>query len=280
LFTGALALVACNGGPDPADAAPTPCTTPLQNVAAEYTACSAAATGTDTCAACTQPTIALAETVTCACYELPKDCYVGAPPDASVKVPNRPGPAPACCSAKLSFDPKGHADGIPTTKPGLEIELGRWDKCAQRFVPYQNKQWTELVMGSQGLFHVHAGLRVHLPGRTGNFAYVQLVAAGLDGCVPTARAFAAEMQLSPDPDKADWWVFKQQNRRGKFTIFPKEIEACQACRFCGRWLDLRVAVRDNTTGAWGEASVLVRTYLQAINAEKCLGKYTICKAGR
>ncbi len=282
LALASAAAVACNGGPDSSDAAPADsaaCGEAIEIVIAEYNACSAPAGVTATCSACTEPTVPLAQTLTCACYQLPDDCFVGNPPDDKAEVPARPGPDPACCTGKLSFDQDRLPRGIPATEPTLEVEVGAWDKCAQRFVPYQDRQWTELVMGSQGLFHVHASVRVHLPDVKTPFAHVQMVAAGLDGCTPIAQAFVGELRLDPDPEKSGWWVYKGNGgRRGVFVVFPKDVDGCQACRFCGHWLDLRVAVKHSTTEAWGESRRSMRTYLKGV-APECLKKGSTCEVG-
>jgi len=261
-----LVQVGCNGASDESDtiSGGEPC---RKIVTSKQEACSAKSAAANACNNCVAAAVPTAKAVTCACWELGDDCYVGSPPDETTNVPPRPAPDPECCDLKLSFHPEGDASGVPTTKPTLELELGTWDHCAQRFLPYKDHQWTELATAGQGLFHVHASVRVKLPGRTGKHANVQFVAAGLDGCAPAASGFIGQLQLKPDPEKADWWTYRQGKRPGVFVIFKPE--ACQACRYCGHWVDLRVAVRDNTNGAWGEASVVLRTYMESIHPD-CL----------
>ena len=263
----ALALLTCSC----ADAASTPDAAPaapcIETVLAEHIPCGPGGDEAG-CAACVDPAVMLTLTEDKVC-ETPlgnapckslnlKHCFIGAPPAAGSEMTHPPSPQPACCGGL----PKFEIDGTPTTAATLEVELGLWDSCLNRFVLHQDHQWTPLVVGSQGLFHVYASVRVKLPERSGEFAYVNFSARALDGCAPAATATAPALQLSPDPEREGWWTYQQGSRPGVFVIFPHHF--CAACLYCGQWLDLRVAVRDGETGAWGEARANVRTFIEAL----------------
>ena len=249
----------------PADVGPsTPC---IETVLAEHTPCGPGG-GEAGCAACVDPAIMLTvtEDKSCAtplgnkpCKVLdPKHCFVGAPPAPDAERTLPPAPQPTCCGGLPTFE----MEGLPSRAPSLEVEVGLWDRCIDRFVPHQDHQWTPLVVGTQGLFHVYASVRVKLPGRTGEFAYVNFSARALDGCTAAATATAPALQLSPDPEREGWWTYQHGSRPGIFVIFPHHF--CAACLYCGNWLDLRVAVKDGETGAWGEARASVRTYIEVL----------------
>ena len=202
------------------------------------------------CGACAQPKVEIGVVPSAECETLdPAVCRVGtAPTPADVMTP-LPEPAPACCPSTAEF-----GDWTPTGAPTLGLEVGTMDPESLVFVPYQQRQWAPLVIGPQGMFHVWAGVRFSLPGAPVESVKFTLVARGLDGC---NEVMTTTFTLAAYPDPAQPGVYVTPV--DVTLLFP--YGPLQACRFCGQWLDLRVAIHPAGADAWGEVQRSLRLYL-------------------
>ncbi len=225
-----------------------------------FSLCSTGADPPDLCAACTPDKAELMKVVTedpCTAAH-PELCSVGGPPAPGIANP-LPAPDFGCCEAPIDFFPNQQTNPPP---PTLDIEIGRWDPVAKTFEPFEDGGWAELEIGPQGMFHVWTSARLKLPGVTGKLRTARVRARGFDGCKLVAGNSMPKISLEPEPGDTGKWVYSPTKNAGWVTVFG--YGPWHACRYCGHWLDLRVAVRDVETGAWGEGKVRVRTYLKAL----------------
>lgn len=187
----------------------------------------------------------------------PSKCPLGGPP-APGEVDPLPAPDAGCCPATVSFS----ESEPPLPPPSLEVEIGSWDDSVGVFTPYTDGGWAAIEVGPQGMFHVWTSLRVKLPAMTGGKRMVQVRGRGYDGCVYVAGSFISKVPLIPEPGETGRWVYANGDNPGFQTVFG--YGPWHACRFCGHWLDLRVAVREEGAAAWGEGRVRIRTWLAAL----------------
>ncbi len=221
--------------------------------------CTDNAPAADLCAPCTADKAHLPVPQTgnpCADMK-PSKCSVGGPPAAGIAAP-LPAPVASCCPAKVDF----FSDGETPSPPTLTVEIGSWDDSVGVFTPYVDGGWVGLEIGPQGMFHVYVSVRVKLSGPMSPYRTVRVLARGYDGCLHIAGNSMPKLNLEPEPGDTGLWTFQPGSTPGFMAVFG--YGPWHACRYCGHWLDLRVAVRDLESGQWGEGKVRVRTWLMAL----------------
>ena len=176
-------------------------------------------------------------------------------PTAEETVADLPMPPTGCCA---DVAPTFAKEGDELPEPTLAVELGVWDSEGAAFVAYEEGAWAPLRAGIMaGGFHIWAGFRVTLPGGAPAKVKLQVSAQGLVDCQGYALGTSPVVFADRVGDSQQWQYANEKNP-GVQVGFPYATTA--SCAFCGRWLDLRVAVRDSASGAWGEARRTLRLY--------------------
>ena len=201
-------------------------------------------------------------------------------PDATTPV-GCPGPTQPAADASWGDVPVpdavgcAHEDplffkGAPPPAPTLGVEVGTVN-AAGVFVPYQEGDWVPLVHGSQGGFHLWAGLRVKLPGSTVPKAKLQADMGVFAGCAQVS--FGNNPAIYPERHADGSYVLGSAETPGlqmRFSADESGSEANSAVvtKFCNRWYVLRVAVRDVASQKWGAAAVRLRAYDTSVGTKK------------
>ncbi|MSP90365.1 MAG: hypothetical protein EXR79_00940 [Myxococcales bacterium] len=160
--------------------------------------------------------------------------------------------------------------GTAPPPQSLAIEVGVVNPGGV-FVPYQDGDWVPLVHGSQGGFHVWAGLRFKLPGSAVPKAKLQTDMVVRAGCAQVA--YGNNPVIYPELQGDGSYVLGNAATPGLEMRFSadetgSEVNSAIVGKFCNRWYELRVAARDMATQKWGTASVRVRAYDTSVGMKK------------
>ena len=178
-------------------------------------------------------------------------------PAAGAVVPGPPKPDMPTCS----WQPPALFKGATPPPPTLQVQTGAAD-ASGAFVPYQDGDWLGMFHGVQGGFHINVGLRVVVPGLTVDKAKVQMEVRTYDGCSLVGYSLAPVVYPLQQPDGS--YVFGTLESPGVQGIFVNDckegLKGTASKDFCNRWFLLRVAVRELSTGLWGEQALRFRTF--------------------
>lgn len=166
-------------------------------------------------------------------------------------------PRSACCQREDPLFFKGE----PPPPQSLAITLGRVTD-AGKFQTWPQGVWVPMEYGGNGGFHIWVAMLFALPGATEPKRKVQADVTLYDGCRLVGYAFQPTIYpvrqtdgtyRQGDPNSPGLAVrFVDTGEATGKSVAPKDA--------CNRWFDVRVALRDLKSGAWGEATVRVRTY--------------------
>ncbi len=186
--------------------------------------------------------------------------------------PSEPGPdtyvgdVPQPPTWSCAVEPPDFFKGKPPPATTLAIEIGAVAQDGS-FKPHVEGGWIPMVHGPQGGFHIFAGMRVKVPGATLPKLKLQVEARLWDGCKIVGYGVAPVVYGNvQDGSGTQTYVVGEAAVPGPLVIFDDGgtgVKSSQAWYYCNRWYDLRVAMRDVLTGAWGHAMVRVRTYDKA-----------------
>jgi len=186
----------------------------------------------------------------------PTVCFYGKPPGPEATVADLPMPDASCCERPTPLFFKADE---PAPEPTLKVELGRSDPKTGRFVPWQPGQWAPLRYApATAGFHIRAAFRVVLPGQTAPKVKLKVQAQGHFECKVAAQGTTPIIWIRRDADVRYGYTNASPVSWGLILRIPTSTGSWY--RYCGIWLEVRVAVKEPASGAWGEASHLVRTY--------------------
>jgi len=183
-------------------------------------------------------------------------CFVGGPPGPGDKILEVAKPNIAC----PTFDePFIGSPGDKLGKATLKVEIGAADPKTGAFVPYKDGEFVPIRPGAQPGFHVWAAFRVHLPGTTASKGQLEAQARGLVDCKIIGLGALPNYYAAKDAQVAGAYSYQSKLTPGMTVIF-QQTETWMSPQWCGKWLDLRVQVRDVANQKWGKAQVLVRIW--------------------
>ncbi len=188
-------------------------------------------------------------------------CRLEAPGPATPGVTPVAQPDASCCADW----PVAFMVGADLPPQSLGLEIGAVDPDGH-FVPYVDGGWLPLVRGVQGGFHVYVGARIDVPGSQGTTLKLQAGSVGLIDCAEDAYGVAPVVYAKPDIDEPKKWVLGSATKPGLYLIFPGKSPVM--CGYCGRWLDIRLAVKDLASGGWAYVRRQMRLY------DPCACEYT------
>ncbi len=185
----------------------------------------------------------------------PTVCFRGAPPAPGEAIAELPMPDASCCADQtpIFFKP-----GQPVPPATLTVELGTSNSKTGAFVPYAAGQWLRIAHGKQGGIHVDAAFRVALAGEEAPKVKMQVFARGHFECKESAIGNSPIVWVRQDAELDFGYTNASPIKPGVQVRFP--VTGGYWYRYCGIWLDLRLAVRHPGSGAWGHTSTMVRLY--------------------
>jgi hypothetical protein len=184
-------------------------------------------------------------------------CFVASPPEPGVAVADIPIPDATACPQGLPTFQGLDPTALPA--PSLNVEIGYAADDTGLFVPYEPNGWAALSHGTQNGFHLWTAFRVPLPDVGVAKKALQVTASALIGCDEVAKALAPQVFALQDATLPDGYTNATAAQPGLQTVFTGQNSA-QSCTFCGKWVRLRVAVRDPESGAWGQSEAVLRMY--------------------
>ncbi|MCB9739460.1 MAG: hypothetical protein H6747_09350 [Deltaproteobacteria bacterium] len=181
-------------------------------------------------------------------------CIRCAPPAAGDPITPLPKPAPCNCD---HGGPKFFAGQTPPA-PSLQPIVGYQRYGEQAFVTYVDGGWAGLWKGPQGQFHIFLGVRVALPGQSGDKVKLQLEAQAFEGEALVAAGQAPTVWASREAAGSDVFRTTSPTTPGVWVVYPQP--SSKSLDFCNHWVELVARVRVLGQPAWGQTSLLLRTY--------------------
>lgn len=181
----------------------------------------------------------------------PGVCFKGAAPTGDVFVADVPRDDSAGCTPP----PLPSAWFAEVPAPTLALTLGRGD-AAGTFIPYLDGDWAPIFYGPQGGFHLWAGFRTQLPGKTDASLLMDVQVWSESSCIKVASGLGsvATVLLGSDGNYSNVYT-------GAYGLADAFFVPASSSRFyCGQWVTLHVRARLRDTGLWGESAVTVRIY--------------------
>ena len=183
-------------------------------------------------------------------------CFYGNPPSLDASAADVPQPA-ACSWAAVDVGMEA-----PDKVAKLQVEMGDYDDDGN-WHTLNDGDWVPLLHGSQGKLMVYANFRVFLPGQTAQLWMVKAQADAKIDCLQVATSTPGTALTPFVVPAVDAGAYSNvtPDHPGFVTVFdalPKD-----SAKFCGKWLQLRLAVGDYqnpTVKNWGQTVRTVRLY--------------------
>ncbi len=186
----------------------------------------------------------------------PTVCFYEKPPGPDEQVADLPMPDASCCERP---PPLFFKDDDPAHEPTLELELGRSDPLTGAFVPWQQGQWVPVKFGPGPPYvAVLTAFRVVLPTETAAKVKLFVQARGYFNCKETAFGTSPVVWVRQDGELEEGYTNASPVAADMQVRFP--VHPGSFYKYCGIWMEMRVAVLEPVSGAWGTGSVMVRTY--------------------
>ncbi len=185
-------------------------------------------------------------------------CFFESPPGPGDQIAELPMPDASCCKRPRPLFFKG--DG-PVPAPTLQVELGTSSPTTGNFVPWKQGLWVPMEYGNNGGsagFHISVAFRVVLPGHDEAKVKLKVQARGNFACKETAFGVSPVIWVRQDGELDEGYTNASPLKSGMRVAFA--VKQNMWFQYCGIWVDMHLAVQDVSTGAWGEASRMVRTY--------------------
>lgn len=181
-------------------------------------------------------------------------CIRCSPPAAGDPVTPLPKPEPCSCD---HGGPQFFAGQTPPA-PSLQPIVGYQRYGEQAFVTYVDGGWAGLWKGPQGQFHIFLGVRVALPGQSGDKVKLQLEAQAFEGETLVAAGQAPTVWATREAAGSDVFRTTSPTTPGVWVVYPQP--SSKSLDFCNHWVELVARVRVLGQPAWGQTSLLLRTY--------------------